>query len=264
VTTRWNLRSRKEYPRGETPSFMNSGTLLWRRFRTVLRPCLFSALIFTGSLSATELLIEEHQGGPQQYGGTYGWAHAASFELNEAVQIQGIQGWMAASKEFPPIVSISRHLPLDPFASDATDLFSQTLSIKGIAPVPPSHHVPPARWEGVSSLQWNLQPGTYDVIFLGGFFPYSYGYDGPPSTALGGPEAYFVYGNDGWQDNDGRFGVRIYGAPLSAIPEVPTYGLFGSAVLIGLVSYRRFARRVLANKFQTATCAYGRGDEGVA
>ncbi len=134
MTTRWNFRARKEYPSGEAPLFMNSGTSLRRRFRAVLQPCLFSFLLFTPSLHATELLIEEQQGGPLQYKGTSGWSHAAMFELNEATQIQGIQGWMAASKEFPPSVWIAQHLPLDPFSPY---IFSQPLSVKGIEPVPP-------------------------------------------------------------------------------------------------------------------------------
>jgi hypothetical protein len=86
-------------------------------------------------------------------------------------------------------------------------------------------------------LKWNLVPGTYNVNFDQATMPFSYGYTGPVADV---PQFYdFMNFNDGELVGLNPIAIRIYGAPLPAIPEPGTYGLIGAALLLTAVVYRR-------------------------
>lgn len=219
---------------------MNSASVCSRGLRRLLWLGLlaFTSLV-GGSLYATGILIQTSAGGPLQYNGGGGFAWSVAFEFPEAVRVQAIQGWMTSYQAGnTAAVGIFSSLPPDPFLP-GLDL--KTFSLIPIDVPPPPQLVPPGRWEGVGSLNWDFEPGVYSIVFEGAFMPYGYG--GPETS---GPEPFVNYQtfyDGGWHDNGGPIGLRIYGTPLSAIPEPATYGLVGSAMLLGVAAFRRYRRR---------------------
>lgn len=157
-----------------------------------------------------------------QYNGGPGDPKAAFFDLAEATRIQTIYGWLRGEGD----VTIS-------ISADSLDhAFSQSFALEPVG-------IGPAEWQGISSLRWDLAPGTYQITFSGGFLPYAYG--GPPSTAPDHPYDYMEYLNGTWQST-APFGVQIHGRLLSAVPEPATFGLIGAALLLVFAAGR--ARRV--------------------
>ena len=227
---------------------MNSAFSPIRVLRQLVLPGV--AVIFSlpaGSLSATEILIQNSQGGPHQSNGGAGVAWSVAFEFPETVRVQAIQGWINGFEGDTAAVGIFSSLPADPLLP-SLDL--KTFSLRGIGPTPPDALSPPARWEGVDGLNWTFGAGTYSIVFVAPFMPYGFG--GPLTE---GPypisNSYQTFYDDSWHDNGGPIGLRIYGtplAPLSSTPEPGTYGLMGSAVLVGMATLRRYRRMAAARK----------------
>jgi hypothetical protein len=218
---------------------MNSASVSSREVRRLLWLGLVAIIsLSAGSLHATGILIQTSQGGPHQYNGGGGFAWSVAFEFPEAVKVQAIQGWMAGNPGDTGAVGIFSDLPVNPLLP-GLDL--KTFSLKGIDLPPPGEPEPPARWEGVSGLDWVFQPGIYSIVFKAGFMPYGFG---GPSTPGPYPltRTFQTFYDGGWNDNDGPIGLRIYGAPLSAVPEPATYGLLGSAMLLGIAAYGKYRR----------------------
>jgi hypothetical protein len=173
-----------------------------------------------------QLLIEAHQGGPRQYNGHSAEAYIAAVHFDYAVRVTGITGWINGGENAQ--VGISSDQMETGFYQDFE------------AHSPPIHGnlVDPASWQGVHSLKWDLQPGNYLAGISGVGMPFRFGYLGPLSP-VGHPDALFVLDRDegliyAW----GGFGIRIYGVPLSAVPEPATWGVFGALVLAAAVILR--------------------------
>lgn len=180
-----------------------------------------------GSFVRGELLIEHERGGLDRYTATYGPV-AAGFTFSEPTRIEGVTAWMSAGD--PVAVSIGLESPDQAiFSKDFAGTF-----IPGL----------PGKWQGVGGLKWDLPAGDYFVQFSRGFFPIGYG--GPVSTAPQGFQSFktysdYGYGNPstGWSDIGFPLGMRVYGSPLSAVPEPTTYGAWAGFVLVGMALVRR-------------------------
>lgn len=219
---------------------MNPHSACSRGFCRAVRSGVFLVSVLLGvSLSATGILLQTSQGDPHQYNGGDGFAWSVAFEVPEAVRVQAIQGWMRGLQGEIDSVGIFSYLPRNPFSSS---LDFASFSLKGVDTLPAAPLSPPGRWEGVSSLNWDLQPGIYSIVFRAGYMPYGYGGPSVPPTDSGVTifsNTYQTFFDDGWHDNGGPIGLRIYGAPLSAVPEPSMYGLFGTAMLIGVAAFQR-------------------------
>jgi hypothetical protein len=195
------------------------------------------------SVCRADLLYAERQGGPDEYA-EEGFSHTADFEVTVPTEINAISGWISGGGYFgqmfyddPAMVGVSVE-SLDP---DLGVYFSTTFP-----PIPlPSMGdiVAPAEWMGVNGLAWDLQPGAYQLDFIAEM-PLAYGYDGPPDNVPGFYNFMDIVTNEPSElPGEDPFGARIYGEPLSAIPEPSTYGVAGVLVVVAAVMTRR--RRAL-------------------
>lgn len=209
---------------------MSPSLLLSRPARILSRFALFSAVLAGGVSSArAQLLFEHERGGLDRYIGI-GGPVALSFTLTEATRIQGITGWMASVGDNS--ISVAGDNPdHDFFTKEFIGSSTPELS---------------RRWQGIGGLKLDLQPGEYHVVFNDGYFPIAYG--GPASTAPNSFNWTLHYNDsdDTWEELGFPIGARIYGAPLSAVPEPASYGAAAGLLLVGLtVLHRRMARRTL-------------------
>lgn len=175
-----------------------------------------------------ELLVEHERGGLDRYIGTAG-PLAAGFTFTEPTRIEAINGWMTGSDQMK--ISIAMDFP------DRV-IYSQEFTGSFIPGLP-------GKWQGVSGLKWDLQPGTYFVIFEDGYFPIAYG--GPASTAPQGFES-FQYFDSGWNNLGFPIGARVYGNALSAVPEPATYGVVAGLALVGLTVLRQRSARLKTSR----------------
>lgn len=216
------------WPAASSHSSLRAGRWWWA----------FAFLLFAGSAHATLLLVESPRGDPQRYTSEFGQGVVASFTTDVGIQVQSVRAWMNGEG----FASIVIRGPLDhpivpPDFSDAGNLWGAGFELHPASGVS-------ATWQGVSSLSWDLQPGMYTVIIEGGFVPYSYG--GPPSTVDNHPFDFQTEDFQGkWHPSGGPFGLQIFGAPLSAVPEPATYSVAGSAALLAVVLFRRRRRSAL-------------------
>ena len=218
------------------PDIMNSDHYHWQYFRRFARFGLLAGVFFLNSfLSASaELLVRWSEGGPDRYAGTFG-PIAIGFTVDEPTRIESVRSWIW--RDGPVTASL--------LLKDLSyELYSETFL--SVPPPTQSNHTPPARWQGVSSLQWDVQPGDYYLSFDEGFFPMGYPVIHPNPPGVQTPFDFeFIY-DDKWEPTGFPFGVEIYGRQLSAVPEPATYGLGASTALLGLAAFRR--RRVAATR----------------
>ena len=207
---------------------MNPDLFHWQSIPRFARLGLWSAVFFLSSFmsASAELLVRWSEGGPDRYTGLFG-PIAIGFTVEEPTRIESVRTWI--SRDGP----VTASLLLNDLSAE---LYSETF-------VSQSPLSAPARWQGVGSLRWDLQPGTYYLSFSEGFFPFGYPVIHPNPPGVQTPFDFESLDADGWE-RTGPFGVEIYGDPLSATPEPATYGLVGSAALLGLAAFRR--RRVAA------------------
>lgn len=183
--------------------------------------------LWLGGQAYAQLLIERHQGGPHQYNGDPG-PKMAEMTFLEPVRITGITGWINGFG--PSSISLLAAAHDD---EPAFQLFSKNFTVESVPGTP-------AKWQGISSLKWDVPAGTYDVLFPELTMPYALGYFGPVSSAPP-PDVMLSFYDGEWHLTGGEFGVRVYGMPLSAVPEPATYGLVGVIGLAALI-YRRQQR----------------------
>jgi hypothetical protein len=99
----------------------------------------------------------------------------------------------------------------------------------------------PGTWQGVSGLKWDFGAGEDTFEAEGGSFPISEGYTGPlPDVPQ--PDSFFTV-EDNTETEILPFGLRIYGVPLSSVPEPASYGLMGMITIASVAFLRR--RRLL-------------------
>ena len=216
--------------------------LLFSPFGRRSRPILIA---LTGLLSsalpseATQLLIFSAPGGPREYnylGGVptdTGWVTELSvnFEVPRELRIEKIKAWITGAPDSTATFSVNS-VP----AQDSGWLFSQTFSVEQVSGAP-------AKWQGLDSLQWNLEPGVYQLFIAAPAVPIGFGYQGPwPDTdrllKTFDYRDYSEPGNIPWAP----FGLEVYGT-FTAVPEPSFYGLMGSAGLVALAARRQFKRK---------------------
>jgi PEP-CTERM motif-containing protein len=209
---------------------MNPTLSPWRDLPRFARFGLLSVLFFFNSFmsaSATELLVRWSEGGPDRYTGVWGTI-AIGFSVEEATRIESVRTWI--SHDGPVTASLL-------LADLSHTLYSETFVSQATLRAP-------AKWQGVSSLRWDLEPGEYYLSFGDGFFPLGLPVIHPNPPGVQSPFDFELLYPEGWEHTGFPFGVEIYGEQLSAIPEPATYGLVASAALLGLAAFRR--RRVAA------------------
>lgn len=195
------------------------------RHGLLLASFFFSSLV---SASATELLVRWSEGGPHQYTGLFGPV-AIGFTLDEPTRIEAIQTWINSNG--PVKASLLSE-------SLSYELYSKTFTSTPPPGTPPGTLSIPAIWQGVGSLHWDLAAGDYYLAFDSGSFPLGYPVIHPNPPGVQTPNDFEYYVDDRWESFGFPVGVRIYGSPLSAIPEPATYGLFGTVFLAGLIAIR--------------------------
>lgn len=165
-----------------------------------------------------------------QYNGYWDTDRAvAEIHFDKAVRIVGITGWIDRQNSHIGWVGIS---------ADFLDQgFFATFPLESVTDAP-------GKWQGVGSLKWDLQPGAYLVGFGDGYLPFSFGYNGPHSSAPQ-PDGWGVIVDGRFQESPYPFGVRIYGTLLSTVPESSTYGLVGGLALLA-AAFVRLRRRLPA------------------
>jgi len=228
---------------------------LFFRFRRRLRADLAIAAEFASALlsSASALLLYSPQGGPMQYngfGGVWtddGWVTElrVTFEVPEAIRIERIKAWINGPG--------TADFAVNPTSDDWDVPLSRTFPVDQV-------RGSPAKWQGVSSLCWDLQPGTYPLFIDAPTVPYGYGYHGPMPNL---DSLLLVTDYRDLSDPTNRFpppfGLAVYGSPLSAVPESSLYGLLGSTGLFALAACRRFQRKIWRRRAETSAAgAQGR------
>lgn len=210
-----------------------------------MRRALITGIVLSGALlsQATVLLVGMSRGGPLEYashgpffedGGIYERV-GASFYIPVAVRVESVRAWINGTPDaqfsiYPTYVD-------DPFQFGYEVTFPTDLAGGNN----------PAKWQGVGSLNWELQPGYYDLMLQANTIPYAYGYYGSSPTP-----AYDLYDiRDYAKDDNGNyyggipFGIEVYASPLSAVPEPATYGLIGVSLLTLLSVTRTWKKRRL-------------------
>ncbi len=181
---------------------------------------------------ATRLLLYAPPGGPLQYNGFPPAAGSdsdslvsVSFEVPEAIRIESIRVWVNGGG----------------FASVSVKPFSQEWDQPVFASFPiESVTNAPAKWQGVSSLNWDLQPDSYEIFLQAPTIPFGYGFQGAPRFPEFDIDTFRDYSQFHLQD---PFGIQVYGSYLSAVPEPATYGLMGGLVLFAVAAGRNRVRR---------------------
>jgi hypothetical protein len=223
------------------PAMIYSTPALRNSWRFMLPGLLVVFFVFSGSLNATQLVVER-KGNPDRYSSDFGRAQSALFELTEAIQVEAVYAFMNGGGE-----DSETHIPA--MATFSVIGPTAALQQEGGSPFIPLFHasesfiLDPAgmasgKWQGLSSLKWNLAAGEYKITIEGGFVPFALG--AAPSLIDNQPYDYMYEDFDGtWHQADAPFGLQIYGSPLSAVPEPATYGLMGSLALMLTVAIRR-------------------------
>jgi hypothetical protein len=200
------------------------------------------------AVARAELLFEHHQGGPAEYREA-GLNHAGEFHVTQAIRIEAVTGWFDGGSglfgydfetgsfngpEGLVQASISETplgLPTGIYSPNGPIDFVTTFTLHPPPPNPPGQLSPPGHWAGVGSLHWDLQPGTYSLNFFGAGMPLAYGYFGPVHAVGGFDGFYYNFRLNEEPSTDFPFGMRIYGRPLSAVPEPAAYGLVAGLLL---------------------------------
>jgi hypothetical protein len=203
--------------------------------RRLMRAVLMIGFFFSGTLiiQASKLLLYSLPGGPMQYNG-----HGAvltengfvslvgvTFELPEAVRIESIRVWINGASN----ASVS----IEPVPNVWEEPFYHTIPVELVSDAP-------AKWQGIGSLRWYLQPGSYQLFLQAPDIPYGFGYHGPVLTPAYDIQNFHDYAYPDEKFAPG-FGLQVYGSQLSAIPEPSLFGLMGCLVLVGIAARRRFA-----------------------
>jgi len=193
-----------------------------------------ASLVLGSTAQAQLLLYENHQGGRYQYNGT-GTLFVGLIDVAEPIQVQAITGWIGGGTG-TAVAAITLPYIEDQPSHD----YHAEFEVKR-TPMPPVGELAyPAMWQGVSNLHWNLLPGTYPVGFEGVntllSMPYALGYFGPVADVL--HPYHLARYQDGEFIEAMPFGIRIYGRPLSAVPEPEFYGWGAVLVLSCLAAFR--------------------------
>ncbi len=174
-----------------------------------------------------------------------GWVTMLSvnFEVTEAIRIQKIKAWITGSDGSTATFSVGPVV----FSDESHTSYYRTFPVEQVIDAP-------AKWQGVDSLKWDLQSGTYRFFMSAPDVPLGYGYYGPTPN-LDSLLNSFDYKDYSQPDNIpwAPFGFEVYGTPLSSVPEPSFYGLMGATGLLALAASRRFqpkGRRGLEDRKQ--------------
>jgi hypothetical protein len=203
------------------------------------RRAVLAALALAGltvALSArADLILYNQGGGPMQY--NYQGPVAVKFTLQRARTIRAISAWVNGGQE-PITIGVTSLAPGE--GETAVD-YSKTFMASPVVGAP-------AKWQGITNLNWALQPGEYSLVFDGGDYPFAYGYVGPhleptfPTVVEDVVNYARAFDTGLWEETQYPFGYKVYAEPFSPVPEPASYGLF-AALGLGVVAWRR---RVIA------------------
>ena len=166
-----------------------------------------------------------------EYRQVYADAHVAEVRFNTDVRITGINGWISGGSARESAAAISVWYPMQ---APEVNLY-KPFTVRGATP---------AVWQGIGSLKWDVPAGDYFVEFAGVAMPLAYGYYGPVHD-VPQPEAFFTRNGSHLEESGFPFGIRIYGRPLSAVPESSTIGLLGG-LMLGAMTWWRHRRSSFA------------------
>ena len=156
---------------------------------------------------------------------------AGEFNVGTSTKITGALGYMHNYMATPRTATVA--LYNDGSEVPGSELFSAFFTV----PWNPSGTV--YDWYGLSSLNWEVGPGTYWLAFEVRSGQTFWGVMPSPSPTPLNNEANFFNGT--WNQYDAtNIGVRVYGEPVSTVPEPATLLLLGSGLAgIGGAAWRR-------------------------
>lgn len=163
--------------------------------------------------------------------------HLAEFDVTEPIRIGAISGWF---QNYDLDVAIYL-FGYDPESGEHYGTFhTGHLNTPRLPNPPPPALTLPGRWATLEGLKWDLQPGHFVVGFENAGMPPSYSTTFTDAKTFTGFTNIMVF-EDGSQEMGGiqGFGVRLYGAPLSAVPEPAVYGGMGGAMLVMVAMIRK-------------------------
>jgi hypothetical protein len=209
--------------------------------KNMLAAVFLVAFLVSGSVATADTIVDTGPGPAAGVARLYaGQWLAAEFSLSVASTITDVQGWIGCTPD--------PRLPCGDGTATAV-IYTDGGEVPGTQLFAGAFNGDVAfDFDGPSGLSWLLTPGTYWVAFevqAGQTLDNSMGV---PSSAPLGNEAFRqpVFNGGAYSELDSiDIGVRIFGDPVTAVPEPSTGILVGTMGLIGLggVLWRRSRRR---------------------
>jgi hypothetical protein len=206
--------------------------------RRTIAQGLIALVLIAGSVSVAraELLYYQtkRNAGTTRYQSD-GNLHFAEFDVYEPIRIEAISGWFQ-NYDLDVTVDVSE--------------FDVEFGLRGVGyirdpkvpnPPPPALSLP-GRWATLGGLKWDLQPGHFAVGFGNAGMPMTFSSYSEFPDAAGFTRFVNIYDReDGSREFGGEqgFGVKIYGQPLSAVPEPAVYGGMGGLMLVVVAMIRK-------------------------
>ena len=165
---------------------------------------------------------------------------AAKFSLQGVTNVTDIFGWMNTDAWSGNSLTIALYGDGGQLPDTSQALYSSAFSILRTGTGDGYRN----EWQGLSGINWLLNPGSYWIAFevrpgqdYSGYMPT--GEFGAPKPLS--DEAFFYAPNGGWLELDSlNLGLRVSGDLVTPVPIPATVLLFGSALLpFGVVARRR-------------------------
>ncbi|MDH5513003.1 MAG: VPLPA-CTERM sorting domain-containing protein, partial [Gammaproteobacteria bacterium] len=225
-----------------------------------IRAALILSLLIITPTAVGATLIDTGQPDTSQTSGGYSVFSqqflAGRIDLAQSSVVTGIEAYMgdggtggtATIVLYPQTVSDIWNLPIP---DTGVEQFSQTFTVSDI-----TDPVNGLGWQGAYGLDWNLAAGSYWIAFevrqgqtYDGHFPTL----GPVPSPL--PDyAWWYEPNGAWRNDtlsSNKWGLRVYGEPLSAVPVPASAWLFLSGVGMLAASIRRNIKQTQSSAAQS-------------
>ena len=201
------------------------------------RGLLFFILLTAGvSVSRAELLYYQTKAnvGTTRYT-SEGNLHLAGFNVYEPIRIEAVSGWFS---NFSQDVQIGISEP----EAENSDRGFGSLHVTPLLETPPPSPSRPGRWVTLDGLKWDLQPGHFVLSFENAEMPITFAsFSEYPNADRFTSFTNIYVREDGTSELGGYegFGIKMYGQPLSAVPEPAVYGGMGGLLLVLAVVRRK-------------------------